>query len=105
MFGCFDVTSCLFLWCSGALCSIAAFRFMAFMAFMAKRHPGGAGILSPVKKSHYESVAVSDLVDRIALGICRSDEKNEKALKTSLLRYFRFSVSLRNDRITPFKIL
>ena len=22
----FDITSCLFLWCSGALCSIAAFR-------------------------------------------------------------------------------
>ena len=25
---------------------------------MEKRHPGGAGILSLVKKSHYESVAI-----------------------------------------------
>jgi hypothetical protein len=54
---------------------------VAFVAFVMSRASGSAGILSPVKKSHYESVAVSDFVDGIALGICRSDEKNEKALK------------------------
>ena len=33
VFRCFDVTSCLFLWCSGSLCSIAGFRFNQLIPF------------------------------------------------------------------------
>jgi hypothetical protein len=52
----------LVLWCSVFYRCVWVHGIHGKKAFMEKRHPGGAGILSSVKKSHYESATVSDFM-------------------------------------------